>query len=519
MLPAGAKRRSDHLVMMWLTLSVVNNERRASRTARVSRLAALVITGTFVWSAIGLIGDAPWIFPDELLYSELAKSLGDFDLPAIRGERSLAYGLVYPLLVAPAWMASTDVANAYDVARVLNAMLLSLSAVPAYLLARRFVGEGRSLVVAALSIAVPSMVYAGTLMTEVALYPLAVLAFLMMARALERPTVARQLLALSAIVLAAQAKASALALIPAFLLGAGVLVLLDRRTRVRSRMWHRLQSRSFAVVAAAAFVAAGLQLAGYEPSRAIGAYAAVLDGASPWLGVRWGAAHLSSPGPLLHRAVRSECRGCSGCGSTRFGRKTTGVPCSRGARCRRSLARSRRDGRVPAHTGGRKPDLLSAERTKPVLCCAAPPDRSRDGFGAASQSWGALRGHAERACRDVAVSMVERPEERQSSESRRVAMAIDSRRGRREDRFSGRDRRPTLSVAPLELASPGGASVDRCRRAVRAYGGCYGDRLRSGFGARSCRGVRQRPDMGRRRRRRGRRRLDAVAGAGTSGAR
>ena len=54
---------------------------------------------------------------------------------------------------------------------------MSLAAVPAYLLARRVLPTGLSLLAALLAVAVPSMVYTGTLMTENAFYP----AFLLVA--------------------------------------------------------------------------------------------------------------------------------------------------------------------------------------------------------------------------------------------------------------------------------------------------------------------------------------------------
>ena len=58
---------------------------------------------------------------------------------------------------------STDV---YQWARVLNALVMCSVVFPAYLLARRVVRPGFALAAAALAVAIPSMVYVGTLMTE-----------------------------------------------------------------------------------------------------------------------------------------------------------------------------------------------------------------------------------------------------------------------------------------------------------------------------------------------------------------
>ena len=49
--------------------------------------------------------------------------------------------------------------------------MISLAAVPAYFLARRVVGTWWSLAAAVLAVAIPSMVYTATLMTENAFYP------------------------------------------------------------------------------------------------------------------------------------------------------------------------------------------------------------------------------------------------------------------------------------------------------------------------------------------------------------
>ena len=46
---------------------------------------------------------APWIFVDELIYSELAKSLAAGGDLLVRDAPTAGYGIVYPLLISPAW--------------------------------------------------------------------------------------------------------------------------------------------------------------------------------------------------------------------------------------------------------------------------------------------------------------------------------------------------------------------------------------------------------------------------------
>ncbi len=194
-------------------------EARAASMAIPARAILLVAiaVATVVHAVVALRSPSPWIVPDELIYSELAKSLGDFGAPEIRGEVSLAYGLAYPALLAPVWAVFDNPSTAYAVAKVLNALVLGLTAVPAYFLARRFVSSGYSLLVAALAVAVPSLLYAGVLMTEVALYPAFVLALLGITAALERPRPATQAGALGAIALASTVKLLAAVLVAAYL--------------------------------------------------------------------------------------------------------------------------------------------------------------------------------------------------------------------------------------------------------------------------------------------------------------
>ena len=56
---------------------------------------------------IALVGrmPAPWIMVDELIYSELGKSVGADGRFLVRGVPSSGYGFVYPVLIAPAFRA------------------------------------------------------------------------------------------------------------------------------------------------------------------------------------------------------------------------------------------------------------------------------------------------------------------------------------------------------------------------------------------------------------------------------
>ncbi len=180
-------------------------------------LASIVTVSTLVRYVLGRGTVAPWIMVDELIYSELAKSLADSGRFLIRGEATAAYGIVYPALIAPAWAIFESVPQAYAAAKAINALVMSLAAVPAYFLARRVLSEPLALVAAALTVAVPSMVYTATLMTENAFYPLFLCAALAMVLWLERPTPLRTAIVLGVCLVAYLTRQQAVALLPALL--------------------------------------------------------------------------------------------------------------------------------------------------------------------------------------------------------------------------------------------------------------------------------------------------------------
>ena len=100
-------------------------------------VGGLVIVSAGIRYALARRIVAPWIMVDELVYSELAKSFADAGRFLLRGEHTAAYGLVYPAILSPAWALFDRVPQAYAAAKAINAVVVSLAAIPAYLLARR----------------------------------------------------------------------------------------------------------------------------------------------------------------------------------------------------------------------------------------------------------------------------------------------------------------------------------------------------------------------------------------------
>lgn len=239
-------------------------------------LGGLVVLSTGIRYALGRRLVAPWIMVDELIYSELAKGFAETGRFLIRDQSSAAYGLVYPAIIAPAWAAFAAVPDAYAAAKGINALAMSLAAIPAYLLARRVLGKWEALAVAVLTVAVPSMLYTGVLMTENAFYPLFLCAALALVAYLETPGWKRALLVLAVAALCYLTRAQAVALVPA-LLTAPLLHGFYERRSLRSVVvgTHRFL---YGLVTAGVVVVVVAQVArGRSVLGVLGAYRAATD--------------------------------------------------------------------------------------------------------------------------------------------------------------------------------------------------------------------------------------------------
>jgi hypothetical protein len=191
-------------------------------------LAVIVLVSTAVRILLGGQMVAPWIMIDEIVYSELAKNVAAHGQFLVRGVPSTGYGFVYPVLIAPAWRIFGSIPDAYAAAKVINSILMSLTAIPAYFLARRVLPARLALYVSVLSVLIPSMLYTGMLMTENAFYPLFVLAAYLLVRMLEQPTWKVQVALLVVCGIAFECRAQAVALIPAIVCAPFLNALFDR---------------------------------------------------------------------------------------------------------------------------------------------------------------------------------------------------------------------------------------------------------------------------------------------------
>ena len=245
---------------------------KQSRLARVpvwAWLAGLVVVSVLFRYALSRRVVAPWIMVDELIYSELAKSFAGTGHFLIRDMHHGAYGAVYPILIAPAWRLFGSVPDAYAAAKTIGSVLMSLTAIPVYFLARRVLTPLPSLLAAFLAVAVPSLMYTGTLMTETVFYPLFACVALVLVLALERPTLLRQLLLLGLCLLAFLTRTQAIVLIPAVATAPLLLAWLDRR-RLRMLADFRVL---YGVLLGAVVTVLVVQFArGHSPYDILGSY-------------------------------------------------------------------------------------------------------------------------------------------------------------------------------------------------------------------------------------------------------
>jgi hypothetical protein len=233
----------------------------------VPALTVLVLVSSLLHVAAGWLRATPVYFSDEYMYAELGRSLAENGLPLVRGELAPFPALVYPLLTAPAWLLG-NVELSYRVIQLFGAVAMSLACVPVFLLARRLdLGRGVSLALAAFTLAVPDMVYAGWLLAETVAYPLALMAVAAAASALARPTRRSQLVFLALAAAATGARAQFAVLFVVYPLALALQGLAERRFRATVRE----QAPALALLAAGLAVLFVL-----GPARLLGMYRDVL---------------------------------------------------------------------------------------------------------------------------------------------------------------------------------------------------------------------------------------------------
>jgi hypothetical protein len=266
---------------------LVDRARVAGRSALVGALrtgvlvlAVWLVLGRALAAVTGRVTD--WfVMTDELLYERLAISIArtGSPLPRVHGVLIPSVNQLYPLLIAPVYRHGYVPTSLHD-AHVLNAYVMTSAAVPAFLLTRRALGRNLpAYVVGAVSVAVPWMVFASFLLTEVAAYPAFLWTILAFHTATVRPRLRNDVLALAAIVLATLARTQlvVLAIVLPLAIVAQELAFADRPARATVRALVARRRLLSVVYGAAALVTIGLAVTG-RLSSSVGTYAQAVEG-------------------------------------------------------------------------------------------------------------------------------------------------------------------------------------------------------------------------------------------------
>jgi hypothetical protein len=212
----------------------------------VALLAVLFAAAVVLRAIAALALPTPFLFPDEGAYALLGRSLWHHGDLAVLGGPSQYASALYPVLTG----------LPYALLRVVQVIAMCGAAIVAYLWAREIVRPAWALVGAALTLALPALAYAGTIVAEAIFLPLATLASWLAVRALVAPSRRNQLLLVGALAACGLTRGETNMLVLALLAGAAA----TRRLRALWPTW----------LASAAFCFAWLALGGGSPLRSLG---------------------------------------------------------------------------------------------------------------------------------------------------------------------------------------------------------------------------------------------------------
>ncbi len=200
-------------------------------TARVA--LTLVVAASFAVRVVASAAHpAPRYFPDEYLYMAFARALGSGHAPSVRGQAAHFPALLAPILAAP-FQALFSPELAYRLTQAENALLMSLAAVPVFLLARRLrLSPGYALACAVFAVAIPDLVFASYTLADPVAYPFALGAIAAGVAAIDKPSRRSQVLFLGLAFLATFARVQYVILPAAFLVAA---VAVDRKRVLRTQ--------------------------------------------------------------------------------------------------------------------------------------------------------------------------------------------------------------------------------------------------------------------------------------------
>ena len=252
-------------------------------------LAFIVLASFALWATLGYVASVPRFFMDEIYYMKTAVSFAQGHGLQFEGA-PWGYGPLFPVVVGAIVRLTPNQEVAYELVKVMNALLFALAAIPVYLLSRRLLPPWPSIAVVALSAAMPSTMYASVSMTESLGYLISCWAMYLIALSLERPSVPRQAAALCVMLVAIATRPQLVALYGGYLVGLGLLGIVSRRQRsqfLSSSLWPTALS----IVAGLAWLAWPL-VHGRGIGQSLGSYSVLAQSYDPLEVAKWFAYHL-----------------------------------------------------------------------------------------------------------------------------------------------------------------------------------------------------------------------------------
>ena len=254
-------------------------------------LCIIVAVSTLVYASYGATIAAPVVFADELTHMQLTRAVADGNLSAVHNAL-FGFGVVAALVGALPLRLGGDMEHGYAFLKAFDSLVMSLAAVPAYFIARRMVRSRLAVLVAGLTVAVPSMVFTALVMRESVFYPLFLCVVLVIVRALEQPTTMRQIGALLAVGAAYVTRPQAIIVLVAYLAAIPLKAWLDSRVEDAAAPPVAPTLRRYApTVGILAFVTIALATTfvarGRSPMVLLGSYSGLATSYSPATVVRW----------------------------------------------------------------------------------------------------------------------------------------------------------------------------------------------------------------------------------------
>ena len=213
-------------------------------------IAFLWLCVLYGWQTRGHV--TPWLFTDELKYTQVARSIADTGHAAAR-HHSAAFETLYSYIVAPFWLIH-DVHTAYSAIKYFGVIVMASAIFPTYYLARMVVSRPWALFAAVGASVIPSMAYGSFLIEEPVAYPAAALSFLLIAKSLQRWNVWWTLGAAVSTIFAALVRGELAILIVVWGLAALVLTWGSERVRRWRSGWSVWDWIGFVVLAIGAII-------------------------------------------------------------------------------------------------------------------------------------------------------------------------------------------------------------------------------------------------------------------------